>query len=371
MPGRPRVLALGGCTILELMNRLSDHVGFRHFWRHNVVCDMGGDIDVSGFDLDDPQVLRLFDKHARKLHRTLIAAGDFDWLVMECAADLMFGYLQVGDAVLPDVRNSLFAPGWENISFDRTPALRDAALLFSLQPAYWEMWKDGFTRLYAESLGGHLAAGKKIFFIQRFLCGHYLSPEGIVAFQHEEAVECNRILKDIYAFLDGFPGLTFIQPPEALHVASAHAPWGGPWEAHPEREYYDYVGEAMLRVSIGPQAAEDFRVKAMIGSAQERVEQIFRADANAQQVEARDAHLVERNAKLADQSAEIGALTTVLHTVNSNLENCRVMLRHVSTERDRFATRVALMQKRYAPVRSLYKAMRIGRINRWVKGRKN
>lgn len=368
--GRPRLLALGGCTILELMDRLQDQISYTHYWRHNIVCDMGGDIDPSKIDLDHPDARRLLQKHAIKLHRGLIAAGDFDALIIECASDMMFSFLRVGDGILPDVRNDLFSEGWADISFAQCAMLREAAPLLTYEQEYWDLWKQGFTRLYDESLAAHVRAGKKILFVQRLLCDHHLTEAGPDQFANPVA-DLNDILRGIYAFLGGFPGLTLITPPRELHFSSPFSPWSGPFEMHPEREYYGYVGEEILRACVGEEAANAYRVRCLTAHAQERVTPAIQAQGLQAMLDAKVSEMDAQSAWIDAQSSRIIALSTVLSATEAKLDACEAHLRHSLTDRERLAQRVALLEKRYAPVRRIYKGLKLGQLRRWLKGKRS
>lgn len=371
----PRLLAMGGCTVLETIRSLGDAVTFRHYWRYNVLCDMSPQIDVSGYAIEDEKVLRVLDKHARKFHLHQIIGGDFDILVMECTSDLMFRYVRVDGAILPDVRNDLFVPGWADISFDDVPALRDAEMIWPQEARYWDMWKAAFERLYADVLLEHLRAGKKVVFIKRLLCTHFMSAYGLEPLDEAGLEEGNAHLRDIFAFMEGFPGISLIEPPAVVHQASAYAPWGGPWSAHPEREFYDHVGEALLRLCAKPEDARQHAERRLLENLQERIrlacdvqERATYLAALEEKIDERDAALVALQARLDARDAELASRSAELASRSADLQLMTARLDHCMTDRQRLEVRVALMQKRYAPVRAIYRALQLGRFHRWRKG---
>ncbi|MET0371452.1 MAG: hypothetical protein ABW039_08760 [Sphingobium sp.] len=364
------LLGLGGCTIFELGERLQEFVSPRHYWRHNIVCDMSAEIDVSSFALGHDAALRVLDKHGRKFHRRVIDAGQFDILLLECSSDFMFSYLKLGDAILPDIRNGLFQEGWQDISFDAVPALRDAQPLRPDQPQYWDLWKHGFARLYQESLARLLRDGKQVLFVKRLLCAHFIEEDGHHAFDTSKANDSNAILREIFDFVEGFPGITLIDAPEELHYSSPYAPWSGPWEAHPEMEFYDQVGESILRKCAGDHVAGEFRKRRHSARIHARVAMTASHGRLVQSHGVLVLQNQEQERQIAAQALQIDQRTAEVLATRKELGDCKDMLRSAMADREQLAARVALLQKRYAPVRAAYKLLTFSRLRRYLRRRR-
>jgi hypothetical protein len=378
MPIRPKhMLALGGCTIVTTAEMLQKFMSFHHYWRHNIVCDMSAEIDVSNFPIDDPEMLRILDKYSKKFHRKIIEKGEFDYLVFECASDAAFHYLDVDGAVLLDLRNDIFGPGWGEVSFEGVPQLREAKSVSPNNPAYWELWKDSFDRLYKTLLAGHIRRGKKIIFIKRYLCTQFMGENGPEVINDVSIKERNTHLRRVYDFVDAYDGLITIEPPEELLFTSVHAPFGL-WQNHPEQEYYDYVSEAILRICIGDALADHYHLEILARRMRDRVagklESSRTIEALQEAVADRDVSLSAQREELsrmqeavADRDVSLSAQREELSRMQQVVAEQEQRMLQSSVERDELAAKVDMLTRRYAPVRKIYKSLRIGWFKRKLK----
>jgi hypothetical protein len=400
---RPQILALGGCTIENVMNFLNDHVDFKFYVRQNLVCDMSPPLDVSSFSLDVEEAWRVMDKYAVRFHYQKLTSGDFDTLILECAADHILNYMKIGDSVIPDVRNDTLTQGWGSLSFDHIPILRDAEIISPYSPEYWENWKRDFFRLYNETLVPYIRDGKKIIFIRRYLCEKYINEHGISQFDDASIDARNEDLRKIYAYLDYFRGIDFIDPPRNFLCSSDHALTGGPWEYHPELEFYHYTAEEILRICVGSEAADAFRMEMRGQLLQERALAVTLAAARERQLAEVNEQLVAATADLAAarshsdllagqkeaMSAEMKISSMQHYSQVSKLQAERTFIKvqladmkarmaemrdqneaqctALTTHRDQLADRIAMLETRYAPIRNAYKFLRLGKIRRAIR----
>ncbi|WHO40298.1 hypothetical protein PMI04_006810 [Sphingobium sp. AP49] len=374
--GPQRLLALGGCTVSTISTYLQRYVFARHYWRQNIVCDMSAPLDVRDIALDDAHAVRVIDKYAGKFHRKLIEQGDFDWLLLECAADHVFQYLRIGDAVVPDLRNDLFKPEWVSLSFDDDPLLGKSEQLLASDPVYWVLWKKSFSTLYDDVLLPHIRDGKKVIFVRRYMCLQFVDEFGRHYFEDMDIPKQNDALRDVYSFLDSFEGLTFIDPPEDLLSASQYAPWGGPSVLHPEQEFYHFVVEDILRKCASAELADAFRREVMAASMEERIRYAFQASYARSLSEQQREQLMQirehlpngalgcTNAPLVDGEG----LVAQINELQSERDISARQVMMMTAERDHLVTalqsieaahaaaaaQLAELERRYAPLQKLY-----------------
>lgn len=374
--GPQRLLALGGCTISTISSYLQRYAFTRHYWRQNIVCDMSALLDMRNIQLADAHAVRVIDKYAGKFHKGLIEKGEFDWLLLECAADHVFQYLRVDDAVIPDLRNDLFKAEWADLSFDGDPVLGRAEPLSAADPLYWVIWKQSFARLYEDILLPHIQGGKKVIFVRRYMCLQFVDEFGRHYFEDMDIPKQNDVLRDVYAFLDGFDGMIFIDPPEELLNASQYAPWGGPSVLHPEQEFYHFVVEDILRKCASAELADIFRREVMAAGMEERVRYAFQADYARALSQQHGEHLVKvRDAlwnetlgdatlelddgdmwakQIGDLKAELEERTLQASRAEAERDSLALQMQSVETAYREVRGRLAKLEQRFAPLRRLY-----------------
>lgn len=251
------VMTFGGCHLHYTSELLSKFGETRHYWRHNIISDMGGSIPLERVDVGDEVANRTINRYIEKSHLVKISQSEADAFVFECASDFVFSYLKVGDGFMPDIRNDLFSDGWSQISFDDIDLLSKAESISADDPIYWTMWLSAFSDFYERVLKEKIANGKRIFFIRRLLAPHTFSADGRECINSPEIFLRNEILRRVYREIEKFSGLDFIDPPESLLFSSVNAPSGGPWEMHPDEEYYTFVVDRILRELLEDQTVSN------------------------------------------------------------------------------------------------------------------
>lgn len=265
------VMTLGGCNLHYTGELLSKFGSTRHYWRHNFISDMEGPIPLQTVDVGDDAANRTIGRYVKKYHLEKIHTAQADAFVFECASDFAFSYLKVGEGFMPDIRSDLFSEGWSEISFEHIPLLAQAQKISADDPIYWTMWLSAFSAYYDRILKDKIAKGKKIFFIRRLLAPHTFSPEGRVWIKDPDIFFRNGMLRRVYRQIEKFSGITFIDPPESLLFSSVSAPSGGPWEMHPDEEYYTFVVEKLLeKLEADTSVAARFRWDRVAASAMAR-----------------------------------------------------------------------------------------------------
>jgi len=259
MTPRPRfdLITFGGCTLNVIAEILAEYGRTKHYWRHSVIADMGPDLDLGQVETYDEVANRTLDRYLKKYHLGKIRSSSADAYVFECASDYAFSYLRIGDSIIPDIRSDLFEEGWASLSFAHVPELENADKVDPDSGIYWDSWLNSFRLLYSNVLKDKIAAGARIFFIRRYLSPHDLTEHGVNCINNPSIFIRNANLRKIYEKLNELSGIDFVDPPAELLFTSADAPSGGPWEMHPEEEYYTYVATHILRRLSGDRAIAD------------------------------------------------------------------------------------------------------------------
>lgn len=265
------VMTLGGCHLHYISELLSKFGQTRHYWRHSIISDMGGSIPLGTFDVGDEVANRTIKRYVEKSHLDKIHCSEADAFIFECASDFVFSYLKIGEGFMPDIRNDLFSEGWSKLSFTEIPLLSKAESISADDPIYWTIWLSAFSVFYERVLKDKIAKGKRIFFIRRLLAPHTFSNNGKECINVPEIFSRNEMLRRVYGKIEQFPGIDFIDPPESLLFSSISSPSGGPWEMHPDEEYYTFVVDRLLRELVEePTVADTFRWDRLSASATAR-----------------------------------------------------------------------------------------------------
>ncbi|QYA13665.1 hypothetical protein [Rhizobium sp. AB2/73] len=253
-PSKPSVITMGGCNLLEVLSPLGDFVDSTHFWRATIPVIASTAIAIDDV-FEDEKMSRFLDRESKKVvfNRAKEAADSI--IVMEAAADFSHNFLQIQDTILPDIRDDVFGEGWGKISYGENSILSSAKVISPDTDYYWDLWKYYFHKLFKELLEDRLERGIQVFFLSRRLCLSELKDGQFVPLKHIRDVERrNRILDDVEKFVAQYKGIILIKPSPDLLYTSEHAPWGGPWEFHPEAGYYADLRSKLLNAIFPGQA---------------------------------------------------------------------------------------------------------------------
>lgn len=235
------LITFGGCTLNFISELLAKFGNTRHYWRHSVIADMCPAPQLGAVDLGDERASRTLTRYLNKYHLEKIRSSTADAYVFECASDYAFEYLRIENSIIPDIRSDLFSEGWSSLSFAYIPELENAQKISADDGFYWKVWLSSFELFYQHVLLEKISQGCRIFFVRRYLSPHNLTENGTTCINDPSIFIRNSNLRRVYEQLGKLSGIDFIDPPAELLVTSANAPSGGPWEMHPEEEYYTYL----------------------------------------------------------------------------------------------------------------------------------
>jgi hypothetical protein len=188
-------------------------------------------------------------RETSKSLRDQIQNSDADIFLFEVAGDFTTNHVRLENTIFPDFRSPVFGPEWTNISFEGIPELKNTEIISPDTDEYWNLWKICFYDFYQQFLHKHIEDGRKIFFLARYLC-EFILENGALR-PHDQLLSLrkrNEKLRDIYEFLQNFPGIHNLYYPDSLLYTSSSSPW----EFHPDKEAYIHSCHKLLTV-LAPQ----------------------------------------------------------------------------------------------------------------------
>ncbi|AYG68752.1 MULTISPECIES: hypothetical protein [unclassified Rhizobium] len=246
-PAKKLVITMGGCNFVEIFSHLTDAIEFTHFWRAVIPSIMSPSIVLHHANFEDAEVSRFVDRETSKVVYKRIEESPDSIIAFEAAGDFVTGVFKIGETIIPDIRNEVFGPAFKDIAFKEESELNKADLISADSPYYWDMWKYSFNCLYDRILKDRIQRGIGVFFLSRRFCTSELKDGEFVPLHNARTIsERNLILDDIEDFISKYDGVKIMKSALSLEFTSTDAPWGGPWEYHPQGEYYAYMRAKFL-----------------------------------------------------------------------------------------------------------------------------
>jgi hypothetical protein len=206
---------------------------------------------------EDPIVERYFNRETTKICLTKLKASHHDVIAFEAAGDFATSHFKLGDCIFPDPRQTFFGPEFESCVIPDDTDLASAEILSPDDDMYWQLWKYYFTRIYDEVFKPKISAGQTIMMLSRRLCLAILENGQEIPYPVAHLVgRRNEILDDIEGFVSNFSGIKILKTESTLLYTSKNAPFGGPWDFHPDRAYYVSLRQQMLKL-IFPETRND------------------------------------------------------------------------------------------------------------------
>lgn len=238
IPQKKSVLTLGGCNLFEALSPFEDILTRKHFWRSSITSIASDRLKFRSLYFGSKAVNDFVMREVTKVIYSEVQTSEADLVIFEAASDFAVHHLRIRDTIIPDFRNNLFGPDFDQSVFENTD-LENAEILSVDSIYYWDVWKSLFDRMYKNMLLSKINSGMKVAFLSRRFCLTKLSEGRLQPFEIADLlIKRNAILDDIEKFLEGYEGISILRMSEQLLYSSDDAPFGGPWEFHPERGYY-------------------------------------------------------------------------------------------------------------------------------------
>ncbi|NLS00669.1 hypothetical protein HGP17_27895 [Rhizobium sp. P38BS-XIX] len=238
-PAKKSILTIGGCNSLEVFNQLVDVIEFTHFWRAAVPTVMSPPIELQHAEFESEEFSRLLNREASKIVYKRIIEAPNSIIVFEAASDFVTGVLKIDDTIISDIRNEIFNASFKDIVFNENSQLSRAKFISTDSQFYWDNWKHYFDLFYQNILKERIRRGVSVLFLSRRCCTTELKDGEFVPLPNARIISArNRILDEIDAFISCYEGVKVVKSELSLEFTSDDAPWGGPWEFHPQHAYY-------------------------------------------------------------------------------------------------------------------------------------
>ncbi|AGB72273.1 hypothetical protein RTCIAT899_CH14485 [Rhizobium tropici CIAT 899] len=230
---------MGGCNLLELLSQLNNVVQSTHFWRATIPSMMSAPVILEDAKFESEEVSRFLERETSKAVCKRLEGDQESVIIFEAAADFANAFLRIGDTIIPDIRNDVFGAAFKHLAFDETSELAKAAVIRPDEQYYWVLWKHHFNIFYHKLLKERIQRGVDVVFLSRRFCLTELRDGEFVPLQNlRQLTARNSILNDVENFISAYEGVKILKSAPSLEFTSADAPWGGPWEFHPNNTYY-------------------------------------------------------------------------------------------------------------------------------------
>lgn len=232
---------------------------------------MAPPLNMHQVDFGDDEINAVLYRETDKKARAILESSDADIIAFDTSSDFVTKHIFLNGTVFVDFCNGIFGNKFSDISFERIPDFEGYERLEADSSVFRELYIQRFDELYSAILQKKLEAGSKVVVLCQNLCNFHLA-EGVLSSWGGEWVEERRRLQaSIESFLSSYPGVELLKVDDRMSVTSKSSPWGGPWEFHPEREFYLLAALGLLRIiNANAQEQNDFLVEWLARNARER-----------------------------------------------------------------------------------------------------
>ncbi|WP_159728670.1 hypothetical protein [Methylosinus sp. Ce-a6] len=289
------VIGFGSCYIEHILSGIKHLVDGKHIWRATIPSLASSKLKLRSKVLDFKEASDFFTRETEKQITDLLRDNDADAFLFDVAGDFATEHVVIGDTIFPDFRSGLFGEKWLDLSYDDVPELKGHKVIWADSDYYWNMWKFYFDEFYRGVLYGKIIAGQKILFLRHFLSEIVLvkgEPEPFKSFV--EIRRRNARLADVYDFISKYDGVRLLEISEDVCFGSPTTPYGGPWEFHPDKEFYCVArrellsqlcpGTGLSERYVNQWLAENGRERARGHSAREDAQKALESAANDAEV---------------------------------------------------------------------------------------
>ncbi|PWB95505.1 hypothetical protein [Methylosinus sporium] len=334
-PMMKSVIGFGSCYIEHILAEIGHLVDGKHIWRATIPSLASSKLKLRSRFLPLKEASDFLTRETEKQITDLLRESDADAFLFDVAGDYLTAHIAVGDSIFPDFRTGVFAEKWPDLSLDDIPEMKGHKLIWADCEHYWNMWKYYFDKLYHDILQQKIYGGQKVI----FLC-HFLSELALVKGEPEPFKEFihirrrNARLADVYDFLSNYSGVRMIRISEEICFGSRFAPYGGPWEFHPDKEFYCIARRELLNeLSPGSGLAERYLHEWLAANGRERTRAYSDREDAQQGLErvARDAEvlrgeLAASHAALADRESRRAEAERIAENAKGDAESLRAEL---------------------------------------------
>ena len=262
-PRMKTVLGFGSCYIEHMLAGLNHVVEYKHLWRATIPSLASSRLKLRSRVLAFKDASDFFTRETEKQLFDLLRESDADAFLFDVAGDFTTAHISIGDTVFPDLRNGVFKENWGEITYDEILELKGHRLLTADLDYYWDLWKFYFDKLYSNVLHKKIMAGQKVLFLCHYLSEAMLDKGEPKAFEHFNGIRRrNATLEEIYDFISKYQGVIQIKVSEDISYSALSSPFDGPWEFHPDLEFYCIARRNLLNeLFTGDDVAERYLIE--------------------------------------------------------------------------------------------------------------